>query len=210
MRTLPLALFAAAFALAGCSDILPKPAPPPALYRLTAAAIFRRWRVVAEATADRYPDGRRGARQHAHRLEPQRDDARLFRRLGVDRSAAGTAADAAAGKLPERASPGRARRWREERRAWRCGPAHQSAPFRSAIRRLGAAAMAYRAECRSGFRRRSQSDRERASSRGRSAAAENDMSAIVDSADQAWRGVAAQIVGWAADTLARRPSTVAR
>ena len=40
MRSLPLALLAAAVALAGCSDILPKPAPPPALYRLTAAGDF--------------------------------------------------------------------------------------------------------------------------------------------------------------------------
>src|SRR5262249_40578823 len=31
---------AAAFALAGCGDILPKPAPPPALYRLTAPGDF--------------------------------------------------------------------------------------------------------------------------------------------------------------------------
>ena len=37
-------------------------------------------------------------------------------------------------------------------------------------------------------------------------AAENNMSAIVDSADRAWRGVATQIVNWAADRLARLPS----
>jgi ABC-type uncharacterized transport system auxiliary subunit len=40
---------------------------------------------------------------------------------------------------------------------------------------------------------------------GGATAAQNNVAAIVDSADQAWRGLATQIVDWAADTLARRP-----
>ncbi len=40
---------------------------------------------------------------------------------------------------------------------------------------------------------------------GNAAVPQNDMAAIVAGADQAWRGVATQIVNWAADTLAPRP-----
>jgi len=40
---------------------------------------------------------------------------------------------------------------------------------------------------------------------GSAAVPQNNMTAIVDGADQAWRGVATQIVNWAADTLGRRP-----
>ena len=40
MRFSPIAAIAAALLLAGCGGILPKPAPPPALYRLTAVDDF--------------------------------------------------------------------------------------------------------------------------------------------------------------------------
>ena len=101
MRILPLALLAAAFALAGCGDILPKPAPPPALYRLTAAAIFPPVSRAAPTQLQiEVPQRGSGARYHAHRAEPQRDDARLFRRRCLDGPAAAGAPGAAAGELP--------------------------------------------------------------------------------------------------------------
>jgi cholesterol transport system auxiliary component len=204
MRIFPLALFAAAFALAGCGDILPKPVPPPALYRLTAVGDF--------------PSGVAAAPTQLQIEVPNAEAALDTTRIALSRSATTLDyfADAAwTDRLPLVLQSQLLASFQNAHRllalAGAGAAAHSDALLTIELRHFeaqyGAAGPPqWRIELNADLI--SAVDRKVIATRlftGSAAVPQNNMAAIVDGADQAWRGVATQIVGWAADTLAPRP-----
>jgi cholesterol transport system auxiliary component len=205
MRTLPLLLLAAAaVALAGCGDILPKPAPPPSLYRLTAATDF--------------PAGGAPSSTQLQINIPIADAALDSTRVALSRSATTLDyfADAAwTDRLPVLLQTRLLESFQSAHRLIALTGANSAAHgdvvllinLRHFEAQYGASgAPQWRVELNADLV--SAQDRKVIASRGFTGsvpAAANNMTAIVDSADQAWRGVAAQIVDWSADSLARRP-----
>lgn len=204
MRRLPLALLAAALALAGCGDILPKPAPPPALYRLTAPADF--------------PSRGAPATIQLQVEVPNAEAALDTTRIALSRSATTLDyfADAAwTDRLPLVLQAQLLASFQNAHRllpiAGAAAAAHGDAILTIDLRHFeaqygGSGLPQWRIELNADLI--SATDRKVIATRlftGSAAAAQNNVSAIVDSADQAWRGVATQIVDWAGDTLARRP-----
>jgi cholesterol transport system auxiliary component len=205
MRTLPLALLAAAaLTLIGCSDILPKPAPPPALYRLTAAGDFPSAAVLAPTQLQ---------------IEvPSAEAALDTTRVALSRSATTLDyfADAAwTDRLPLVLQAQLLASFQNAHRvvalAGAASAAHGDAVLAIELRHFeaqygGSGPPQWRIELNADLI--TAVDRKVIATRlftGSAAVPQNNMAAIVDGADQAWRGVAAQIVGWAADTLAPRP-----
>ena len=204
IRSLPLALLAAAFALAGCTDILPKPVPPPALYRLTAASDF--------------PAGASAVPLQLQIDVPAAEAALDTTRLALSRSATTLDyfADAAwTDRLPLVLQAKLLESFQNAHRlvalAAAGTAARSDATLTLELRHFEAQ---YGASGPPQWRIALSADLVSAADRkviatrlftATAPAAENKMPAIVDSADQAWRNVATQIVDWAADTLARRP-----
>jgi cholesterol transport system auxiliary component len=203
MRTLPLALLAAAFTLAGCGDILPKPAPPPALYRLTAASDF--------------PAAGPASTQLQIEV-PSAEAALDTTRIALSRSATTLDyfADAAwTDRLPLVLQAQLLASFQNAHRllpiAGAATAAHGDAILTIDLRHFeaqydGSGPPQWRIELNADII--SVADRKVIATRlftGSAAVPQNDMTAIVDGADQAWRGVATQLVDWTADTLARRP-----
>jgi cholesterol transport system auxiliary component len=198
-----IVVLAAGFALAACGDILPKPAPPPALYRLTAATDFPRTATTAPVQLQ---------------IEIPSAEAGLdTTRIALSRSATTLDyfADAAwTDRLPLMV---------QDRLLESFENSHRLVAFASAGSARGGAILAvqlrhfeaqYAGEGPPRWRIElsaaliEATDRKVIASRsftGGADAARNDMATIVESADEAWRAVAAQIVEWAADTLTRRP-----
>jgi cholesterol transport system auxiliary component len=209
MRTLLAIPLAAAFALTGCGDILPKPAPPPELYRLTSASNF-----PAAGTAS------------PTQLQidvPIADAALDSTRIALSRSATSLdyfADSAWTDRLPLLLQTRLLESFQNAHRlvplAGAGSAAHGDVILLINLRHFEAqygasSAPQWRIELNADLV--SVTDRKVIASRGFAdsvPAAQNNMTAIVESADQAWRGVAAQIVDWTANTLARRPSIVAR
>ena len=204
MRTFLLAPLAVAFALAGCGDILPKPAPPPALYRLTAVADF--------------PSGGAPAPVQLQVEVPGAEAALDTTRIALSRSATTLDyfADAAwTDRLPLVLQAQLLASFQNAHRllpiAGAASAAHGDAILTVDLRHFeaqygGAGPPQWRIELNADLI--SSADRKVIATRlfsGSVTAPQNSMTAIVDSADQAWRGVATQIVDWAADTLVRRP-----
>ncbi|HEY3918782.1 MAG TPA: ABC-type transport auxiliary lipoprotein family protein [Stellaceae bacterium] len=204
MRNWPIALLgAAALALAGCSGILPKPAPPPALYRLTAAADF-------PAAA--------GVSPVQLLIETPTAEAALdATRIALSRSATTLdyfADSAWTDRLPVLLQARLFDSFQNAHRlivlAGAAGAAHGDAILTLSLRHFEAeygAAGPPRWHIELTADLIAAADRKVLATRTFNAtadAAQNDMPAIVDAADKAWRGVAAQIVDWAADTLSRR------
>jgi cholesterol transport system auxiliary component len=204
MRTLPLALLAAAFTLAGCGDILPKPAPPPALYRLTAASDF--------------PVAAGPASTQLQIEVPSAEAALDTTRIALSRSATTLDyfADAAwTDRLPLVLQAQLLASFQNAHRllpiAGAATAAHGDAILTIDLRHFeaqydGSGPPQWRIELNADII--SVADRKVIATRlftGSAAVPQNDMTAIVDGADQAWRGVATQLVDWTADTLARRP-----
>ena len=203
-RSLPLALLAAAFALAGCGDILPKPAPPPALYRLTAAGDF--------------PAGGVAAPIQLQIEVPSAEAALDTARVALSRSATTLDyfADAAwTDRLPLVLQSQLVASFQNAHRllpiAGAASAAHGDAILTMDLRHFeaqyaGSGLPQWRVELNADLI--SATDRKVIATRlftASAAAPQNNMVAIVDSADQAWREVATQIVDWAATTLTRRP-----
>src|SRR6185437_88004 len=203
MRIFPLALLAAV-ALAGCSDILPKPAPPPALYRLAAASDF--------------PRGAAPASIQLQIEAPNAEAAIDTTRIALSRSSTtlDDVADAAwTDRLPLVLQAQLLASFPNAHRpvaiVGAASSARSDAILAFALRHFeaqygGAGAPQWRIELNADLI--STADRKVIATRlftGSAIAAQNNMAAIVDSADQAWREVATQIVNWAADNLARRP-----
>lgn len=203
MRRLPLALLAA-LALAGCGDILPKPAPPPALYRLTAPNDFRAG--GAPATIQLQVE------------VPNAEAALDTTRIALSRSATTLDyfADAAwTDRLPLVLQAQLVGSFQNAHRllpiAGAAAAAHGDAILTIDLRHFeaqygGSGLPQWRIELNADLI--SATDRKVIATRlftGSAAVAQNNVTAIVDSADQAWRGVATQLVDWAGDTLARRP-----
>jgi cholesterol transport system auxiliary component len=203
MRTLPIALFAASLALAGCGDILPKPAPPPALYRLTAASDF--------------PSGVVAAPTQLQIEVPNAEAALDTTRIALSRSATTLDyfADAAwTDRLPLVLQAQLLASFQNAHRlvviSGVASAAHSDAILTIEFRHFeaqygGSGPPQWRIELNADLI--STTDRKVVATRlftGSATAAQNDMTAIVDSANQAWRGVATQIVDWAADTLVPR------
>ena len=204
MRSLPLALLAAAVALAGCGDILPKPAPPPALYRLTAAGDFPSAGAPASIQLQIEVPGAEAALDTA--------------RIALSRSATTLDyfADAAwTDRLPLVLQAQLMASFQNAHRllplAGAASAAQGDAILTMNLRHFeaqyaGTAPPQWRIELNADLI--SASDRKVIATRlftASAAAPQNNVTAIVDSADQAWREVAAQIVDWAANTLTRRP-----
>lgn len=204
MRTLPLALLAAALMLTGCSDILPKPAPPPALYRLTAAGDFPSRTALAPIQLQ---------------IEVPNAEAALdTTRIALSRSATTLDyfADAAwTDRLPLVLQAQLLASFQNAHRlvaiAGASSAARSDAVLIIELRHFeaqygGSGPPQWRIELNADLI--SANDRKVIATRlftGSAAVPQNNMTAIVDGADQAWRGVATQIVNWAADTLGRRP-----
>jgi len=204
MRTLPLALLAAALMLTGCSDILPKPAPPPALYRLTAAGDFPSSTALAPIQLQ---------------IEVPNAEAALdTTRIALSRSATTLDyfADAAwTDRLPLVLQAQLLASFQNAHRlvaiAGASSAARSDAVLIIELRHFeaqygGSGPPQWRIELNADLI--SANDRKVIATRlftGSAAVPQNNMTAIVDGADQAWRGVATQIVNWAADTLGRRP-----
>ena len=204
MRTLPLALLAAALMLTGCSDILPKPAPPPALYRLTAAGDFPSRTALAPIQLQ---------------IEVPNAEAALdTARIALSRSATTLDyfADAAwTDRLPLVLQAQLLASFQNAHRlvaiAGASSAARSDAVLIIELRHFeaqygGSGPPQWRIELNADLI--SANDRKVIATRlftGSAAVPQNNMTAIVDGADQAWRGVATQIVNWAADTLGRRP-----
>lgn len=204
------AALAAVFLLAGCGDILPKPAAPPALYRLTAAADFPAGATFAPTqlaletpTAEAALDTTRIALSRSPTTVDYFADAAWTDRLPVvlqarlldsfDNAHRLVALAGAAGAAQSDAILAIELR-------------HFEAQYDGAAAQTGASAPPrWRIELTADLI--STADRKVIATRtfaGAAAAPANDMSAIVATADQVWRGVAAQIVDWTADTLAQQ------
>jgi len=204
MRTLPLALLATALALAGCGDILPKPAPPPALYRLTAAGNFPSGGAppsiqlqVEVPNAEAALDTTRIALSRSATTLDYFADAAWTDRLPLMLQGQLLASFQNAHRLLPIAGGASAAR----------GDAILTIELRHFEAQYGASGLPHwRIELDADVV--SAADRKVIATRlftGSAAAAQNNLTAIVESADQAWREVAMQIVDWAADALARRP-----
>jgi cholesterol transport system auxiliary component len=204
-RTLPLVLLAAAFALTACGDILPKPAPPPALYRLTAATDF--------------PAAGSASPMQLQIDIPIADAALDSTRIALSRSPTTLdyfADSAWTDRLPVVLQTRLLESFQSAHRLVALARASTAAQgdvvliinLRHFEAQYGASGPPqWRVDLNADLV--SAADRKVIATRsftGTAPAAQNDMSAIVDSADQAWRGVATQIVDWAANTLARQPS----
>jgi cholesterol transport system auxiliary component len=202
--SLPLALLAAAFALAGCGDILPKPAPPPALYRLTAASDF--------------PSGGVPASIQLQVEVPSAEAALDTTRIALSRSATTLDyfADAAwTDRLPLMLQAQLVANFQNAHRllpiAGAASAAHGDAILTIDLRHFeaqygGSGPPQWRIELSANLI--SATDRKVIATRlftGSAPVTQNNMTAIVDGADQAWREVATHLVDWAADTLTRRP-----
>lgn len=201
MRILPIVLLAAC-ALAGCSGILPKPAPPPALYRLTAASDFPSAASVSPLqlqietpAAEAALDTTRIALSRSPTTLDYFADAAWTDRLPVVLAARLVDSFENAHRLVVLAG---------------AAEAHSDAVLTVALRHFeaeyGAAGPPrWRIELTASLV--SVADGKVIATRtfaGAADAAQNDMPAIVVAADQAWRGVASDIVTWSADALARR------
>jgi cholesterol transport system auxiliary component len=202
---LPPILLAAAFALAGCGDILPKPAPPPALYRLTAATDFPAAGTPSPTQlqidipiADAALDSTRIALSRSATTLDYFADSAWTDRLPVLLQTRLLESFQSAHRLVALAGAGSAAH----------GDVILVINLRHFEAQYGASgAPQWRVELNADLV--SATDRKVIATRffaGSVPAAENNMNAIVDSADRAWRGVATQIVNWAADRLARLPS----
>jgi cholesterol transport system auxiliary component len=204
MTVRTLALVAALLALAGCGDILPKPPPAPALYRLTAAADF--------------PAGANLSATQLLIATPSAEAALDTTRIALSRSATTLDyfADAAwTDRLPVVLQARLLDSFENAHRlvavAGETGAVHGDAILTIELRHFeaqyaGAGPPRWRIELTADLI--TAADRKVIATRiftGEAAAPQNDMAAIVDSADQAWRGVATQIVAWAADSLSRVP-----
>jgi cholesterol transport system auxiliary component len=204
VKSLRLALLAAAFALVGCGDILPKPAPPPALYRLTAARDF--------------PAGGSPAPIQLQIEAPSAEAALDTTRIALSRSATTLDYFADAAWTDRLRLVLQSQLMASFQNAHRLLPiagaasaAHGDALLTIDIRHFeaqytGTALPQWRIELNADLI--SASDRKVIATRlftASAAAPQNNMTAIVDSADQAWREVATQIVDWAAASLTRRP-----
>lgn len=204
MRTLPLALLAAALTLTGCGGILPKPPPPPALYRLTAATDFRAGAVpvptqlqIEVPSAEAGLDTTRIALSRSATTLDYFADAAWTDRLPLLLQAQLLASFQNAHRLVALAGDGSTGRGDV---ALSIDLRHFEAQYE------GSGPPQWRIELNANLI--SAADRKVIASRlftGTAPVPQNNMTAIVGGADQAWRGVAAQIVDWAADTLARRP-----
>ena len=205
MRYSPIAvLAAAALVLAGCGGILPKPAPAPALYRLTAAAGFSAAApsvngvqlLVAEPTAEAALDTTRIALSRSATTLDYFADAAWTDRLPVILQARLLDSFQNAHRLIALAGAASA--------------AHGDAILTVELRHFEAnygtsGPPRWRIELTADLI--NEADRKVIATRtftADAAAAQNDMPAIVDSADQAWRAVATQIVDWASDILGRQ------
>lgn len=209
MRTLPIALLAAALTLAGCGGILPKPAPAPALYRLTAASDFPAGRValptqlqIEVPSAEAGLDTTRIALSRSATTLDYFADAAWTDQLPLVLQAQLLASFQNAHRLVALAGSGSAAR----------GDVILAIDLRHFEAQYdGSGPPQWRIELNADLV--SALDRKVIATRlfaASTAVPQNNMTAIVDSADQAWRGVATQIVDWAADTLAaqsRRPPT---
>jgi cholesterol transport system auxiliary component len=204
MRILPIALVAAAFALAGCGNIIPRPTAPPALYRLTAVSDF--------------PAGAQLAPTQLQVEVPTAEAALDTTRIALSRSATTLDyfADASwTDRLPLVIEARLLESFQNAHRlvalAGAASAARSDAMLALELRHFeaqyaGSALPHWRIELSADLI--SSADRKVLASRtfsGGADAAQNNMAAIVESADEAWHGVAVQIVDWAADTLARRP-----
>jgi cholesterol transport system auxiliary component len=205
MRTFPLLLLAAALALTGCvGDILPKPQPPPALYRLTAAGDFPSSATLAPIQlqidiprAEAALDTTRIALSRSATTLDYFADAAWTDRLPVVLQAQLLASFQNAHRIVALGGTGGAAR----------NDAILVIELRHFEAQYGAAGPPqWRIEMSADLI--AVVDRRVIATRlftGNTAVPQNDMPAIVGGADQAWRGVATQIVNWAADTLARQP-----
>jgi cholesterol transport system auxiliary component len=205
MRTLPFALLAAALMLAGCGDILPKPPPAPALYRLTAAgdfpvgaAMLPTQLQIEVPSAEAGLDTTRIALSRSATSLDYFADSAWTDRLPLLLQAQLLASFQNAHRLVALAGAGSAARGdvildialrHFEAQYGASGPPQWrielNADLVSAVDRKVIATRLFTADV---------------------AVPANNMTAIVAGADQAWRGVAAQIVDWAAKTVARLPS----
>lgn len=205
MRNSPIAvLAAAALVLAGCGGILPKPAPAPALYRLTAAAGFPAAApsvsgaqlLVAEPTAEAALDTTRIALSRSATTLDYFADAAWTDRLPVILQARLLDSFQNAHRLIALAGAASAAH----------GDAILTVELRHFEANYGASGPPrWRIELTADLI--NEADRKVIATRtftADAAAAQNDMPAIVDSADQAWRAVATQIVDWASDILGRQ------
>lgn len=202
-RTIAL-LAAAALVLVGCSGILPKPAPAPALYRLTAAAGFSAAApagnpvqlLVAVPSAEAALDTTRIALSRSPTTLDYFADAAWTDRLPIVLQARLLDSFQNAHRLVALGGASSA--------------AHGDAILTVELRHFEADYGAsgpprWRIELTADLI--NDADHMVIATRtftADAAAAQNDMPAIVDAADQAWRVVATQIVDWAGDTLARR------
>jgi cholesterol transport system auxiliary component len=199
---LPIALVAAGLALAGCNGVLPKPAPPPALYRLTAASDF--------------PAGANAAPIQLQIEVPAAEAALDTPRIALSRSATTLDyfADAAwTDRLPLMLEARLVDSFDNAHRlvalAARAADARSDAMLTLELRHFEAEYGAsgpprWRIELTAHLV--STTDRKVIATRtftGAADATENGIVAIVGAADQAWHGVATELVAWTADTLGR-------
>lgn len=202
------AALAAAFLLAGCGDILPKPAPPPALYRLTAAADFPAGGTFAPAqlaieapTAEAALDTTRIALSRSPTTLDYFADAAWTDRLPAVLQARLIDSFDNAHRLVALAGPSSAA---QSDAILTIELRHFEAQYDGPAQSGAAGPPRWRVELTADLV--AAADRKVIATRtfvGAAAAPQNDMTAIVATADQVWRGVAAQIVDWTAATLAQ-------
>lgn len=207
------ALAAALLLLAGCGDILPKPAPPPALYRLTAAADFPAGvpmaptQLAIEApTAEAALDTTRIALSRSPTTLDYFADAAWTDRLPVVLQARLLDSFDNAHRLVALAGAAGAA---QTDAILTIELRHFEAQYGAAQAGAGAAGASappqWRIELTADLI--GAADRKVIAMRTFDASApvpQNNMTAIVATADEVWRRVATQIVDWAADTLAQR------
>lgn len=202
MRAWPVAIAAVAVSLAGCAGLLPKPPPPPALYRLTAAKDFPASGIASTQLA----------------IDVPRADAALdTTRIVLSRSP--TSLD----YFADSAWTDRLSLMLQARLIDSFDNAHRLVAFTAATTAAQPEAILvidlrhFEAQYGSAGPPRwrieltadliAVADRKTIATRtfaATAAASRNDMSAIVDAADRAWRGVEIRIVDWADAALARR------
>ncbi|HLI22946.1 MAG TPA: ABC-type transport auxiliary lipoprotein family protein [Stellaceae bacterium] len=200
-----LAGLALALVLAACSGILPKPAAPPALFRLTAASDFPAAAslrpiqlAVAPPSAEAALDTTRIALSRSPTTLDYFADAAWTDRLPA--------------LLQARLVDSFANAHRLVALAGEASVAHSDAVLVIAVRHFeaqydgGNGPPLWRIELSADLV--GTGDRKVIATRtftGEAPAPQNNMAAIVEAADQAWHGVAKEIVDWAADSLANRP-----
>lgn len=193
----------AVLALVGCGSVLPKPAPPPALYRLTPAADFAAGAdpiavqlAVEVPSAEAALDTTRIALTRSLTTLDYFADASWTDRLAImlqalllaslDNSHRLAAAGPQSGALrPDAVLVTELRHF--EAVYGGAGPPRWQVELAAKLVKLP--------------ERTILADRD---FRGEEAAGHNDLPAIVDAADLAWRGIATQIVDWTATTLAQK------